>query len=278
MRDAEPKVERRSSIGWHLERPRRRVMPVVWAALAALFGWLAWMAFVEGGPVGAAVPLVIAAALVWMVPAPRRVAREPRTVPSGQGLGVLLPMQGKSLRFVAIGSLCIVLALVAGVRGLLNRELLPSVFVIGLAVLAAIAMADELQMRRRGPRGLVLTPSGVELHDRNPVETWAWDRIGDVHAWHTWVPMHNANHLPFGPRPEASNRLTLTVRPPGAAGTPDRGTGHGDADIESDDLLCDPVAAFHFLRLYATGPSLRWELGSDAALRRWGVLTGATRP
>ncbi|BDZ60012.1 hypothetical protein [Barrientosiimonas endolithica] len=216
---------------------------------------------------------MIAAALVWMVPAPRRVAREPRTVPSGQGLGVLLPMQGKSLRFVAIGSLCIVLALVAGVRGLLNRELLPSVFVIGLAVLAAIAMADELQMRRRGPRGLVLTPSGVELHDRNPVETWAWDRVGDVHAWHTWVPMHNANHLPFGPRPEASNRLTLTVRPPGAAGTPTAEPGTA-TPTSSPTTSC--ATRWRRSTSFGSTPRTRRCAGSSAAT--WRCAGGESSP
>lgn len=272
MRDAEPREDPTSSVGWHLERPRRRAMPVVWAALAALLGWFAWTLIQDGEPLSAALALVIAAGCAWMILPPRRVPREPRVVPTGHGLGLLLPMQAKSWRFVVLGSLAIVLALVAGVRGLLDREILPALVVLGIGVLAAIAMVDELQMRRRGPRGLVLTPAGIALHDRNPAQTWPWHKIGDVHAWHTFVaPRHNDL---FRPRSALVNQLTLTERPPGAVGRPEREQGHGDADVDADNLLCDPVTAFRLLRLYAGDPSLRWELGSDAALRRWATLAG----
>lgn len=261
IRNAEPPAEGVRLPGWYFERRPRRWPPVIWTALAALSAWLAWTSFRDGMIPEAVIAVLVAVALAWMVPPPRLTTAHPRLVDVSRGRGVLLPMRAKSLRFVLVGSLFIVLVIYAGVRGLLDGELVPGLLASALGVLAASAMVNELRMQRRGPRGVIVTPVAVELQDRHPAEVLSWEQIQGVHAWHTTFRVRRAA-LPIRSRPATLNRLSFTL-------------ADGEVDVDVDELRCDPAAVFRFLDTYARQPALRGELGSQAALRRWSTLAAS---
>lgn len=123
-------------------------------------------------------------------------------------------------------------------------------------------MLNELRMQRRGPRGVAVTPVGIELQERHPAEALSWEQIQGVHAWHTTFRVRRAE-LPIRSRPATLNRLSFTV-----AG--------GELEVDVDELMCDPAAALGFLETYARKPALRGELSSQAGLRRWNTFASAS--
>ncbi|GAB3298403.1 hypothetical protein GCM10027298_10310 [Epidermidibacterium keratini] len=218
-------------------------------------------------------------AFVSMIPPARKPVVQPHLVTAAQGRGILLPTRAKSLRFMLVGSLFIVLVMYAGVLGVLDGEVLRGVLAIAVALLAAAAMVSEVRMRRRGARGLLISPAGVELRDRHPAQARAWEHIRDVRASYVFLVVRRPA-LPIPSRPAISNTLTFTMHPPDAVGPPpsDNEVTPADDHVDADELACNALTAFHFVRAYAHDPSLRHELGSDAALRRWSALAASTGP
>ncbi|MCD4524294.1 hypothetical protein [Nocardioides sp. cx-173] len=271
-----------SGAGWHLH-PRRRYLLLVGALLvAAMLATAAVKALVDG-KVWAAVPLLVLAGAVAVLPfdnSRRRLA--PTTYDGPEGRGTLLPVHGvrvvSILAMLVFGLLLLlvpVFAVTEGLDGSTGDNVLMvviSLFLLLFGLLMLVGAYGGVRSRLTPSKGILLTPTRIVLRTQAQPMSFGWEVVRGV--WPHWTRHRGWTDLVPTPEDPIHNWLSFDVEPGRFDGENPLGPGARTSSptLDAEKLASDPDAVLGLCRLYLEHPELREELGMPAALERFRAL------
>ncbi|WP_214366573.1 hypothetical protein [Pseudonocardia sp. H11422] len=253
--------------GWP---PRSRLGRVVRTVLlVALTGLVVWTGVVSvpRGPEGAVIgsgPLLVAAALLvasglavlrMARSGPgRAVVRRCRSEWSGEP-GLAVPADAGAVLAGAVpGTVLAGAGLLVVLAGSGVFRLVGAGMTVAGVALTAFALRDA-----RGPRGLVLTPSGVEFHRGRTGTAVAWADVDEVAA-----------RAPYRSLIVTLSARSVLRRSARAGVWTPHGVlpGEGGLNVPMEALRADPAVVHHLLAFYGRDTDARPEIGTPASHER----------